>query len=329
MPLPEPTPQSLPRWRGFNLLEKFLAEKDAPYREADFALLADWGFNFVRLPMSYLCWTDPQDLLTFHEEVLAEIDQAIEWGRQYSIHVNLNVHRAPGYCVNPPAEPLDLWNDTEAMDLCAHHWHVFARRYKGIPNSQLSFNLVNEPADIPESAYTRVVAHLVSAIRAGDLGRLIIADGRRWGTQPTPALAYLHIAQSTRGYAPFGLTHYRAPWVKGSEHWPVPAWPMPGTPPYTQEIMHREMIVPWQSLESTGVGVHVGEWGAFIHTPHDVALRWMHANLQLWQRANWGWALWNLRGGFGILDSGRHDTPLEPFRGHMLDRKMLELLQAF
>jgi endoglucanase len=74
--------------------------------------------------------------------------------------------------------------------------------------------------------------------------------------------------------------------------------------------------------------VHVGEWGVFNSTPHPVALAWMRDVLDLWKEAGWGWALWNLRGGFGVLDSARSDVQYEDFRGHKLDRQMLKLLQA-
>src|SRR5215469_6192031 len=59
--LPDASPSHLPRWRGFNLLDKYQGNRNRPFREADFALIADWGFNFVRLPMSNLCWTDLPD----------------------------------------------------------------------------------------------------------------------------------------------------------------------------------------------------------------------------------------------------------------------------
>jgi len=75
------------------------------------------------------------------------------------------------------------------------------------------------------------------------------------------------------------------------------------------------------------VGVHVGEWGAFNRTPHKVVLAWMRDCLALWKEAGWGWALWNLRGGFGVLDSQRADVEYEDFRGQKLDRQMLALLQ--
>jgi endoglucanase len=59
-----------------------------------------------------------------------------------------------------------------------------------------------------------------------------------------------------------------------------------------------------------------------------VVLRWMRDCLENWKGAGWGWALWNYRGGFGILDSGRADVSYEDWRGHKLDRAMLELLQS-
>jgi len=45
--------------------------------------------------------------------------------------------------------------------------------------------------------------------------------------------------------------------------------------------------------------------------------------------AGLGWALWNFRGSFGIMDSDRRDVVYENWRGHKLDRKMLELLQRY
>ncbi len=330
--LPTPTTSRLPRWRGFNLLEKFIKEPggNPPYRESDFEWIAALGFDFVRLPMSYLCWSDPADWLKLREDELKHIDLAIEFGRNHDVHVNLNFHRAPGYCVNPPKESLDLWRDEKALEACAFHWAQFAKRYKGLPNSQVTFDLLNEPEDIAESIYARVVKRLVEAIRAEDPNRLIIADGLKWGTKPVPNLAELDIAQSTRGYAPTRISHWKAGWMRGSDQWLEPTWPLKikAGDVWDKERLRREYIEPWKSIEGQGVGVHVGEWGAFQHTPHKVVLAWMRDWLELWQQAGWGWAMWNFRGSFGILDSNRTDVAYENWRGHKLDRQMLDLIQT-
>jgi len=476
---PADTGKRLPRWRGFNLLEKFNLDHQQPYHEEDFRLISRLGFNFVRLPLDYRCWIDNGDWEQIDDKALADIDQALAWGQQYLIHVCINFHRAPGYTVAKPEEKADLWTDADAQRVCAKHWAFFARRYKGIPGARLSFNLLNEPGKIDRKTFIGVIRKLVAAIRAEDPDRLIICDGLEWGMQPVPELADLGIAQATRGYEPFELTHFKASWAH-SDDFPTPAWPSwgpiagtlkgeqkpqkeralvidgpfaadtalrlrvhvvsasadlmveadgqpiltksfqcgPGEgewqksvfsekyniyqniydrdysteipagtkqvrvyvgkgdwlelsqlalrphgaaaedmirakgafeePPasfryaptdpagpfigaerHDQQWLHDHGMAPWLAVEHDGVGVIVGEWGAFNHTPHDLTLRWAEDSLSNWKAAGWGWALWNFRGPFGILDSGRKDVTYERFEGHQLDRQLLELLQKY
>ncbi len=335
-----PPDNKLPRWRGFNLLEKFVARpardgsgtRRVAYRERDFEWMADWGFDFARLPMSYQCWAvgDPARWTELDEKSLKQVDEAVALGKTHKVHVNLNLHRLPGYCVNPPAEPLDLWTDPRALEAAVFHWRHLAERYKGIPNTEVSFDLINEPAKVDETAYVRVITALVAGIRSVDPNRLIIADGLNYGTMPVPGLVGLEVGQSTRGYGPFRLSHYKASWAQGSDTWPVPTWPMPeGDKIWDAQALQKSNIAPWQKLQQQGVGIHVGEWGCYNKTPHDVALAWMEDQLKLWQAAGWGWSLWNFRGEFGILNSNRQDVAYEDHKGEKLDRRMMELLMRY
>jgi endoglucanase len=331
--LPSAIASSLPRWRGFNLVEKFaidLPERNTTFRESDFDVLARWGFDFVRLPMDYRTWTEDGDLTRFREPVLAEIDRAVEWGRQYGVHVSINFHRAPGYCVNRPLEPTDLWTHEPTQEACAFHWAAFAERYRGIPNERVSFNLLNEPMNVDEAVYKPVIERLVAAIRERDPDRLIVADGLDLGWTPAPGLAGLGIAQSLHAYDPWRISHYRAPWFPQADTWPVPTWPLATEEGVRdRDALRRERIEPWRRLERTGVGVHVGEFGTFNRTPHDVTLTWMEDCLRLFHEVGWGWCVWNLRGAYGPLDSDRTDVDYEDFEGHRLDRRMLELLRRY
>ena len=346
--LPEATYENLPRWRGFNLLEKFAKEPDEfsqmspcwtfynePFRESDFQMISELGFNFVRLPMSYKCWIKGDNLMEFNEKTLQEIDQAVEWGQKYGIHVSINMHRAPGYCINPPAEKYDLWTDESIQKVFAAHWRMFAERYKGIPSRQLSFDLVNEPLATDEQ-YEKVIRMTVAAIREVDPKRLIIIDGIDGGNRVMTTIDDLNVAQSGRGYQPQYVTHFKATW----NHWwnttPeedvrfLPTWPYTDAQGrvWNKERL-EELYAPWIAYrDEHRRGIHIGEFGLYKYTPHDVALGFLQDITSTLKENNIGWALWQFRGPFGILDSERDDVIYESYRGHKLDRKMLEILQA-
>ena len=324
----------IPRWRGFNLQVKYRTPDlnrghwIDRFREEDFEWIADWGFDFARVPMDYRCWIG-DDWLDFREDVLAEIDEGVEYGRKHGVHVNLNFHRGPGYTVASPPEETDLFTDEKTQEVFVEHWRAFAERYEGVPSEELSFDLLNEPAHTDPGAYAAVVERTVDAIHEVDPDRLVVADGMDYGKDPVFELADVDCAQSTRGYSPGRVSHYQASWVD-SEGWDEPTWPLETDErTWDQDRLREECIEPWRELEAEGVGVHVGEWGAYQHTPHDVVLAWMEDFLELWEEAGWGWALWNFRGPFGILDSGRKDVEYEDWHGHDLDREMLELLQRY
>ena len=55
---PKPAQTTIPRWRGFNLLDYFSPRPMRPdsrnrTTEDDFRWMSDWGFDFIRLPMAY------------------------------------------------------------------------------------------------------------------------------------------------------------------------------------------------------------------------------------------------------------------------------------
>ena len=343
------TAARIPRWRGFNLQGRF-AMPGRPYSgeafdEWDFAAMAEWGFDFARLPLSYWAWGSRDDWSVIREEPLAQVDRALQLGRRHGIHVNLSFHRIPGYCINErELEPFDLFSGTaagreKALAAALFHWKAFARRYKGVPNRELSFDLLNEPPKMRsyegylEERYVEIVKALVAGIRGVDPARLIFADGLDIGQLPVMGIAPLGLVQSTRGYLPKAVSHYTATWVPRDEFESVapPAWPFKDDKGRTwdKDRLRRECIEPYAALRAKGAAIHVGEWGCFNQTPHAVALLWMEDLLALWKEAGWGFALWNLRGSFGVADSERADVTYEDYKGHKLDRKMLELLRRY
>lgn len=356
----KPAQTTIPRWRGFNLLDFFSPTKPDDNRvgqsattEDDFRWMSDWGFDFVRFPMAYprFCNFDQsrpirkEEVYDISEEALEDVDRILDLCNKYSMHLSLNLHRAPGFCVNAGfQEPYYLWDDQEAIDAFAFFWRMFAGRYKGVSPERISFDLVNEPCEredlndqlgaktrVPGHKYLRVARAAVEAIRAENRDHLIIADGNSKGAEVVPELVELGIAQSCRGYTPGTLTHFQASWSEeGHALTRPPVWPgeMPDGEHWDRAKLAKE-YVPWIELAKSGIGVHCGECGCYIKTPHGVFLAWFEDLLDILTREGIGYAIWNFRGAFGILDSGREDVDYAEWHGHRLDKKLLALMTRY
>jgi aryl-phospho-beta-D-glucosidase BglC (GH1 family) len=347
----------LPKWRGFNLLDFF--SPNPPKRvgsnsttDDDLKWMADWGFNFVRLPMAYpryLSFDRSRDITkdevyNFDNAVLDQIDKVIFNAHKHGLHVSLNLHRGPGYCINAGFhEPYNLWKDKEAQDAFYAHWAMWAKRYSSISSENLSFDLLNEPAyredmndqfgkkgPVPGDIYRKVAEGATKAIRDVSPGRLVIADGNSGGSNVTPELIDLGLGQSCRGYWPGVISHYQASWVyEDPSTAPKPSWPGTIDGKYYSRQQLEEFYKPWIELMNKGIGVHCGECGCYNKTPHDIFLAWFGDVIDILTSNGIGYALWNFRGDFGVLDSGRQDVAYTDWYGHKLDSKMLDMLKKY
>ena len=349
---PKPAQTAIPRWRGFNLTNFFQAfdrgeSGDCLVKEDDCRWIRDWGFDFIRLPMDYWLWIDsdwrstrklrPEDMLRIKESTLEKVDRAVDLGKKFSLHVSLNFHRAPGYCINnPEREPLVLWSNREAEDAFVHHWDVFAKRYKGVSTKDLSFNLVNEAPGprkgyMSREDYRRVMTRATEKIRETSPDRLVIIDGLSVGNEVVTEMIPTRVAQSVHAYRPAEISHFRASWVDRKGTFPEPSWPLrnkDGSIRLDRAGLEK-MYAPWAELARKGIGVHCGEAGCFSRTPHQIFLAWFGDVMDVLKGHGIGWALWNFRGSFGVLDSGRRDIEYEDWHGRKLDRKLLAMLQKY
>ena len=347
-----PPKNKLPRWKGFNLLD-FFSPNPANSRRAttedQLKWMRDWGFDFVRLPMAYPYYLDidrtrnitAEETYKLDERAIDKIDQLVAMAHKYGMHVSLNLHRAPGYCVNAGFhEPFNLWDDKAAQDAFYFHWSMWAKRYKNTSPQKISFDLVNEPSyredmndqhskrsAVPGQVYRKVAKAAAEIIRKENPGHVVIADGNNVGNNVIPEITDLNIAQSCRGYYPGIISHYKAPWaMKDTVNLPEPKWPGQVGKDYLGREKLETFYKPWIDLVNSGVGVHCGECGCWRRTPHHVFLAWFGDVLDILTSNGIGFALWEFSGDFGVLNSNRADVAYEDWHGQKLDRKLLDLI---
>jgi aryl-phospho-beta-D-glucosidase BglC (GH1 family) len=350
----EPTIKNVfPKWKGFNFLD-FFSPNPANARpqtsEESFKWMQDWGFDFVRIPIAYPSYLDFDRTKNITTDKIRNIDTKetdrienfVYMAQKYGHHVSLNLHRAPGYCINAGFnEPYNIWTDQQAEDDFCFHWNFWAKRFKSQSSKKISFDLLNEPSwrddmndqfgaktELSGEVYKKLVSAAKNAIHEVNSDRLIIADGNQVGNKVTPELIELGVGQSCRGYAPGIISHYAAPWVfKDTSNLPEVKWPGQVGDQYLSRAILEELYKPWIELKNQGIGVHCGECGSFNKTPHDVFLAWFKDVTGILSENDIGFALWELSGSFGILNSEREDVDYENWYGQKLDRKLLTLIQ--
>ena len=319
---------------GFNMLWMFSYYGEAP-READekqLDFIAKHGFNFIRVPTDYRFWTKEFDYLHPDEGVFEYIDAYLEACRQRGLHMSLNFHRTPGYCINRnDLEKHNLWEDEAAQEAFVFLWQLFAKRYAGISSDELSFDLLNEPPDIGEYGFSRdkhekVMRQAIKAIRAIDPGREIVLNGIEGGGVAIPELADAGVIHSGRGYEPFHISHHQATWCKIKD-WPTPIYPGSlGDTVWNRDAL-LEYYRPWREVEQMGVGIHIGEFGCFNKITNDVALRWLSDLMSVYKENGWGFSMWNFEGPFGIVNHGRPGTVYTEMDGYMVDGELLDVMK--
>lgn len=315
--------------------KKDFSPKDIQIEEKELDFICDMGCNFIRLPIDYRFFVQDFNYGNSNEKMLEVLDFCIESIISRGLHCSLNIHRAPGYCINgAETERHNLWKDKEAQDEFVRLWKDFAIRYSNYNENQLSFDLLNEPPNINQYGMTRethksIMERVISSIKSVDSKRTIIIDGLGGGNLAMPEMAKSGVIHSTRGYQPMALTHYEASWCEDTKGLEAPIYP--GTN-WDKKTWTRETLVehykPWKEVEKQGVKVHVGECGCYNKVDNTLALNWFKDLFSVYSELDWGFALWNFKGDFGIVSHNRKNTRWESIKGFSVDRDLYELMKA-
>jgi endoglucanase len=141
--------------------------------------------------------------------------------------------------------------------------------------------------------------------------------------EPVSELYETRVIQSCNDYHPHELTHYRVPWARPmADQVPVPTWPLKdaGGKVICDKENVRDSMRKWTDPAKHGVPIHFGEMGCGGHTPPEIVYAWFNDTLDLIGELNSVWSLWNFRGQFGILDTGRPGTKFTNWHGNRNQR---------
>lgn len=261
--------------------------------ERYFGMIAEVGFDTVRIPIHWSGHADATAPYTIDPVFLARVDEVIEWALDANLQVIVNVH----LYYEMMETPLTEWDRYSSI------WDQLATHYADYPPS-LMFELLSEPYnELDVLLWNEIANDTIQLIRQSNPERTLIVGGVEWnGLNALWGLnlpADQNVMATFHYYLPFEFTHQGAEWVGNMDGYLGTTW---GTEPEVANIQadFREAAA-WS--QSTGYPLVLTEFGAYSKADLPSRLAWTTTVRETAHAMGLGSCYWEFNAGFGIYDN--------------------------
>ncbi len=188
---PVVTASDHPVWHGMALSFDSNGTMDATVKNLN--LVADWGFNSVRVMLDYRYLFSDYECTKANMFGLSQLDKLVAAAIERNLHLNLIFHFLPGREMEhdpttfESTGDFDLFINPEKQEFAKRAEATIAKRYNGVSNYNLSISPFFEPdnrnfsSGLPYPEYTMqdtadLLGEIVDAIREQTPDRLIIYE---------------------------------------------------------------------------------------------------------------------------------------------------------
>jgi endoglucanase len=263
-------------------------------REEYFQLVADAGFDAIRLPVRWNTHALEESPYTIFPSFFERVDWAVENALSRGLVVILDFHHFTDY--------MDCASCERSRFLML--WEQIADHYRDYP-PELLFELLNEPTDaVPAGEWNTALASALGVIRASHPSRTVIVGPVNWNG--VWALESLELPEEDRNliatfhyYNPFEFTHQGAEWAEGSDAWLGTTWT--GTAAEEKAVRDDfQIAADWGSSHDRPI--LLGEFGAYQRADMASRARWIAFVAREAEALSFSWAYWEFCSGFGVYD---------------------------
>ncbi len=209
--------------------------------ESDIRLMADMGYNSVRVPINARLFLREGPGIVFEEEGFECLDRLLAWCERHRLYAFIDLHGAPGgqtgANIDDSADDrCRLFMDDEQFEKGLCLWERIAERYSGrwIVGG---YDLLNEPIrparfegdedlDVYVPRLIGFYEKCIARIRKTDRKHLITLEGHHWATAPD-IFTHVYDPKMVIHFHRYGcdpdISAFRS-WLELSERLNVPLW---------------------------------------------------------------------------------------------------------
>ena len=282
--------------------------------EPDFAQIARWGLDHVRIPIDYNVIQNPDG--SMKEEGLRRIDGALALCDKYGLHAVLDLHKTQGFSFDKGENEAGFFESEAYQEKFYAVWECFARRW-GDRADRLMFELLNEVTFqdyLP--AWKRISRECVRRIRAYAPEVTVLLGSYNWNSARTlPELDAPydgHVIYNFHFYEPISFTHQGAYWMADTMDLSLRYR-------YEDSGVSRDWFEDFlrpalEKAEREGTELYCGEYGVIDVVPPEEALKWFRDLHAVFERYGIARSLWSYK----EMDFGLQDQRMDGLREELL-----------
>jgi endoglucanase len=317
--------------RGVNI-SHWLSQSDARgterhdyFTEKDVEFIASCGYDHIRLPIDEeQLWTNSGVQI---DTAFILLENALGWCSKHHLRVLVDMHIIRSHHFLMEAPP--LWTDPKEQDKFIGLWEQLSAKLSKYPVNQVGYEIMNEAVAKNPEDWNKLLNRAVSVLRKTEPTRTIVIGSNMWQQAQTfdvlkVPVADTNIILSFHFYNPFLLTHHTASWTKiGAYKGPV-KYPgltieesdMAGLPAdlvealrwdnkvFTRDSLEAMMAKPLHLADSLKLPLYCGEFGCLRSVDNSMRLAWYSDMISIFNKHQIGWANWEYKSDFGILEDG-------------------------
>lgn len=257
-------------------------------QEEDFARIASWGLDHVRIPVDYNVLDDGRGY--------NRLDWAIEMCRKYGLKMVLDLHKTAGFSFDKGEAETGFFDSEKYQERFYAIWEEMARRY-GSLHSFVAFELLNEVTDpCFIGAWNRIVAEAIRRIRA-IAPDVVILVGSYWNNSVSAvkdldAPADDKVIYNFHCYEPLPFTHQGAPWVENMDINARQAFEDSGA---TEQYFENMFASAIEAAGKNHTSLYCGEYGVIDRANPEDTLKWVKTIHAVLDKHGISRALWSYK----------------------------------
>ena len=270
--------------------------------EPDFAVIASWGADHVRLPFDYNI-VQAEDG-SFIEDGFARLEKAIAWSKKNGLKIVLDLHKTKGFSFDKGEQESGFFDSEKLQDGFYALWEEMAKRF-GNDAEHVVFELLNEITDQSFiDAWNRISAECIKRIRKFAPDVLILV-GSYWNNAPEAVKDLAapvddKVIFNMHCYDPMKFTHQGAYWtdmIVREERYSFEDMNI------TADYFKERFASAVETANQYNTGLYCGEYGVIDVVAPEDALKWFKVIHEAFEELGISRSAWSYRKmDFGLSD---------------------------